>query len=239
MHSRTRAAAVACAAAVTFAGTAGALERASAVLDDATADPWRNCATATIRYYNTCTGWIWILSGFQAADRFGVAFDVGWGHGILCATSHFYWSGAPAGWGFTGTMALHDVDDNDCPVGMPLDTQAHLPTTGWMRHEWGWGVGFDRPRILLLVTLGPGGDPPIHVATDHPAAVAGGPPACGTCYPTTRQNRSWYYGTDVSCPPATLFHDPVCDAQLLWEAEVSFVDPVEPASWARVKSLYR
>jgi hypothetical protein len=82
---------------------------------------------------------------------------------------------------------------------------------------------------------------PLGIGGDHPAAGPTGPQACGACYPTTRVNHSYYYGTASSplCPGSVFFNDGVCDSQLLMDAsQIRFLS-VEDRSWGTIKHLYR
>lgn len=224
------------AASLVIASPTLALERFSARLDPERADAWSAGASMTIQYYNLCTGWIWILSGFAASDQFGVCFDFGWWIPGVCASWHYVHTAAPSGYGFTGTIAVSSADANWCPAGVPIQSQVFLPATGWNLYSW---RGLYVPDALVIhVTLGAAAGTPLAIGTDHPAPVSGGPPACGTCYPTTRVNHSFYYGPDGRCPGSTFFNDGVCDAQLLWDC-TSCPMSVEPQSWGAVKSLYR
>lgn len=220
---------------------ATALERMAARLaDPPRRDPWYDNGTCTITYYNFCTGWIWLLSGFAPGDALGVCYESCCGRWIdingVRTSWHHVWEASPQGYGFTGTIAVSAADPNCCPTGLPIEAQPFLPTTGW--NAFGWTANVPE-RFVMHATLGPGIDPPLVVTTDHPAAVGGGPVACGTCYPSTRVNRSYYYGNDALCPGEPLFHDGTCYAQLLWDCDVQCPVPVESSSWGALKSLYR
>ncbi len=226
------------AAGLVTSAPASALERAAVRLTADRADGWDAGITCTVRYYNICTGWLWILSGFEASDQFGVHVD-GCG-GVDCrgvtGSWHYFYSGTPAGWGFTGAISVSLSDANCCPTGVPLQSTTFLPVAGW--NVYGWSAQVPG-RFIIHTTLGPAPGTPLAVATDHPGAAAGGPPACGTCYPTSRVNHSYYYGPDGSCPGAVLLNDGVCDAQLLWDCDLYRCKSVEPRSWGLIKNLYR
>lgn len=223
-----------------LASSSFALEKTSARLaDESRADAWNAGTTCTITYYNICTGWIWILSGFAASDQFGVCFQSCCTPGEqtgLVASWHYVYSGTPSGYGFTGTMAVSAADANCCPSGAPIESQVFLPVTGW--NVYGWTAAVPS-NFVVHATLGAGGGSPLALATDHPGAVAGGPPACGTCYPTSRVNHSYYYGPGGACPGSVFFNDGVCDAQLLWDVDLACEVSVEPQTWGNIKNLYR
>jgi hypothetical protein len=146
---------------------------------------------------------------------------------------------APAGWGFTGTIALHAVDANCCPTGV-LTSQPCLPTRPFDVHVWNQPV----PETFALVITFDDGDRgwpnPAVIGTDRPAAGPTGPQPCGLCYPRNRVNHSFFWGS-LGAPlcPGTTFYDGVCDAQLRIDIFAACVDATEVTSWARIKELFR
>jgi hypothetical protein len=158
----------------------------------------------------------------------------------LSAAAIFAWTGAPAGYGFTGSAKLfNDTNGDCCPDPNELvGTQAYLPVSGWNTCLWGVVVG---PRFITLYEHGPAEENPAAYATDLPAASPLGSVACGFCYPTTRANHSFYYGTKETpvCPGSAL-NDGVCDAQFLALAGVVCnLVSVEESTWGKIKGLYR
>jgi len=219
------------------AAPAFALEKTAARFH-ARAEWSRGIGTYSISYYNACTGWVWVWSGWDAGERLGVVYenpcfgDPEW----VTGSRVFVQTGAPSGYGYTGTVEV-SVANADGTPGDLLAQQPFLPATGWNELEW-----FARLRgdlgFTMTATLGPGAKNPAGFVTDHPAAVPGGPPPCGTCYPTTRESHSYVFGSDGGTP----FHDGTCDAELLFEAAVFCQDlhsPVTPVSWGAIKNLYR
>ncbi len=231
-------AAFALAASLVMVAPAPGLEKHSARLDAGRTDAWTAGSTVTIQYYNICTGWIWVLSDFAPSDQFGVWFESPCPEvDGLNASWHYAYSGTPAGWGFTGSISHSVADANLCPAGVPLETQAFLPMTGWNIYTW---TTFPATKDFLIhVTLGAGTASPLALATDHPGVGPTGPAACGTCYPLTRVNHSLYYGPGGACPGSAFFNDGTCDAQLLWDCDLMCYSSVEPQSWGSIKSLYR
>lgn len=227
------------------AGTSAALEKTTRLLNVDTGDDWRGGTTCAISYYNTCTGWLWVWGGWANGDRVGVASQNCCGAGF---TSHvtdmrIYWgTGAPAGYGFTGSVDLWAADVNGCPTGPSLGTQPMLPIDG------GFATAtFTAPvpvpdDFIVTYTFADAMslNNPAQIGTEHPAAGPTGPQACGSCYPALRTNRTFYYGTGASpvCPGSTL-NDGVCDAQLLWDVNADCVVSVESNSWGQIKNLYR
>ena len=215
-----------------------ALEKAAAPFDGEN-DAWSaGGASASISYYNICTGWIWVWSGWEDGDRLGLQVDsFGFGCYLLSHFTYFV-SAAPSGYGFTGTAGVHTADSNDCPVGT-LATQPFLPITGW--NLLTWNVPTPGSFVLTYDFASAQGLPnPAAIATEHPAAGPTGPAACGTCYPTNRTNHSFYFGTGASplCPGSPL-NDGLCDAQFLWDVQMACPFPVDETSWGQIKGLYR
>jgi hypothetical protein len=230
--------------AMLMATTGFALEKTAAVMNDDRAGGFNAATTCTVTYYNFCTGWVWIWSGWSAGDCVGVCFDNCCNSdGVLDATDIYVWTGAPSGYGFTGTAQVNGADNKCCPwPATPFAAQPYLPFSGWNTQIWGVPVPnkFVVQWCLGTASILPN---PTAYATDHPAAGPTGPQACGTCYPLTRENRSFYYGSLASplCPGSPL-NDGICDAQLLSTAYMTCLrDPVsvEEVSWTKIKSLYR
>lgn len=219
------------------AAVARSLERAEARLD-ADHEPWIGSGTTTIRYYNLCTGWMWTLSGLVSSARFGLVVDAPPSAGVLSSTWLFAEYGAPAAWGFTGSVDVRVVDASGCLAGIPLQSQPYLPVTGWAHLAWDLPVP---ARFALVATACARNLPPWGLVLDHPAAGPDGATACGSCYPASRVNRSFLWGraTAPLCPPRTLLFDGVCDAQLVWDLSFAAVDDLEPLTWGRIKALYR
>jgi hypothetical protein len=212
------------------------------VRNPADIDGWSAASTlCNLRYFNTCTGWMWAWSGFASGARIGVVCPgVCDPLGRLVETRTLIATGAPAGYGYTGTVAIHAVSGHDCPTGAALQSQPWLPTGSFSYQVHFWNA--PEPRVFALVySFGPDGGGSACILTDHPAAGPAGPAACGTCYPTTRVNRTFYWGTANTplCPGSTFF-DGVCDAQLCVIEYFSGIGvEVEPQSWGAIKSLYR
>ena len=229
------------AASLVVASNGLALEKSAARFTDDSRDGWAaGGATCSVAYYNICTGWVWVWSGWSAGDVVGTQFDTCSG-GPCTLDSGFmlFTTGAPSGYGFTGTAAVTAADANGCPTGAPLASQALLPASGW--NLLTWGVPVPSSYVISVEFAASQGLPnPAAVATEHPAAGPTGPVACGTCYPTNRTNHSFYYGTASSplCPGSAL-NDGVCDAQWLFDSQLTCIVSVEDSSWGTVKNLYR
>ncbi len=201
---------------------------------------WNRGYTCSVAYYNICTGWTWVWSGFPADTRLGV-------HVTACCTTAtdtvrvtdfftYFLTGVPTGYGFTGSFDAWAADSNGCPSGDPIATQA-LPPVGpdWNLIDFGGPVEVP-VDFVLTYTLGPTGGSPVSVLTDSPFTDL------GVCYPGPRVTRSAVYGTSGSptCPGSTFF-DGVADAELLMfiGLDCEPLVSVDRTSWGGLKSLYR
>ena len=228
------------AASLVFATSGLALEKTAArMTDDGRAGDWNAGTTCSVAYYNTCTGWVWVWSGWSPGDVIGVCFDNCClpSHGFVVSNWAFVWTAAPSGYGFTGTIAVSDADADCCPAGT-LQATPFLPASGWNLYTW--NAKISGSAFTVTVTHGPASGSPLSYATDHPAAGPTGPQSCGTCFPSTRPTNSFYYGTPAAplCPGSGL-DDGVCTSEFLWDAQLSCVVSVEEASWGSIKNLYR
>jgi hypothetical protein len=198
-------------------------------------------------YWNVCTGWSWIWEGhpqtgryFEPGTQVGVCFDSPGDGAVMTTSWHFdLIGGTYPGYSFSATMGIYAADPDRCPVGLPLASQVpYFSQYQWSQYTWDIPVP---DSFVLAVTWHEWPYLYTHyVRTDHPAAGPTGPPACGTCYPTTREARSFVYHDGVEeHRPGLTFFDGVCDAELIWHAQFNVGMGVEESSWGRVKSLYR
>jgi hypothetical protein len=237
------------AAAVLALATSGfALEKVASRMTDQDLDAgWTASTSCSVRYFNTCTGWVWVWSGWNPLDQVGVCWDNCCptappkdGTGTINAAAIYVWTGAPFGYGFTGLAKLYCDNDLDCCLDASelVGQQTYLPVSGWNTYLWGVKCG---RKFITVYQHGPGVANPTSYATDHPAAGPTGPQACGFCYPANRVNHSFYYGTKNSplCPGSPL-NDGVCDAQFLALAGLTCnLVSVEESTWGQIKNLYR
>lgn len=213
-----------------------ALQRTSVRMDRNAGDEWDAAATCSVTYANTCTGWLWVWSDWEPLESFGVVFEPCCEGGVLKSTQTYFWTGAPAGWGFTGTLSIRTVVF-DCP-GDVIASRPYLPQVGPTIDFWTAPAG----PVVLMHRVGPGWGNFATLPTDHPAAGPTGPQACGFCFPTTRVVHTFRFGTpDSPLCPGEPFNDGICDAEaLLWYA--GFDCPavgVQLTTWAALKALYR
>jgi hypothetical protein len=204
---------------------------------------WRaDEVTCKLLYYNTCTGWIWVWSGWSPNDMMAVHFEACCPNSKVKESWMYVDEGAPSGYAFEGVIAIHHLEGpGDCAFNSaPLASQPFAPWYGWNYFEWP-DVGVAQ-NFAIMVTMGPGVNNPIAITTDHPMQGPTGPQACGSCYPVNRTNHSFYYGTPgtLLCPGSPM-NDGVCDAEFLWDCTIDCALPsaIEATSWGKVKGLYR
>jgi hypothetical protein len=162
---------------------------------------------------------------------------------VLLQSTHFVCTSAPSGYGFTGTIAVHNVDANKCPTGAPIASQPYLPsyaTFPFQTVNWGFVYVPNQFAVVARFSASKGFPNPAALGTDHPAAGPTGPAACGTCYPSNRPIHTFGYG-NVANPlcPGTVFTDGFCNAELLWDFDLITYLSVDPSSWGSIKALYR
>lgn len=249
MLSRSRRSALAALVALPcLVSTSAALEKTSARFTGDTRDDWARATTSCqVAYYNQCNGWIWVWSGWKETETFGVWFSPccpgGFGGHQLLDAFLFFQAESPSGYGFTGTLDVWTADAQGCPTGPPLRTTPFLPTSGWNQVSFA-GNPVDVSAGDFVVSMTTGNytiGNPMGAVTDHPAAGATGPAACGLCYPSPRTTRSFYYGlaTEPFLCPGLPMDDELCSAEFLWDVTVACVSAVEGRSWGRIKELYR
>jgi hypothetical protein len=217
-----------------------ALEKTTARAIDR-ADDWSASTTGTIRYYNNCTGWVWVWSGWSAGETMGVHFDPCGGPAYLNVSWALTFSGVPSGYGFTGTIAVYGGHNCAAPL---LASQPYLPpvTSGWNATRWG-GLPLT-PNFALLISWGgvSGITNSTGLASDHPFAGPTGPTACGRCFPSSRASHSRYYGVSGAyCPSGTTLSDGLCDVEFMIDVNVKGCLPISVGdeSWGKIKGLYR
>jgi hypothetical protein len=196
-------------------------------------DDWGASNTVTVRYYNICTGWAYGWSGFASGQVLGVDVDAGGTNCNLVATSLFYFTGAPSGYGFTGTISVSP----DCS-SLPLASQPFLPVTTWQTQLWGVNV----PSAFTVAwSQGPSAFAnPSVVASDHPAVGPTGPQPLGTCYPLNRTTHSFDFGiNNAFCGADSTANDGVGNVEWFLSSFVKCPVSVEDASWGQIKNLYR
>ena len=197
----------------------------------------------TLVYYNFCSGWIWIWSGFNAGDEIGVAFDLPADCGKLpgehcCHTGHFwYWRYTSPGYGFTVTYNLYETDAQVCLLGASVGSAVLDPIERW---NYTAGLGCVSGDVAALTATFDKGTLP-YAATDNNASNLNAGPACITDPGTPGLGTSLQWvvaGTTVYCPPAA-FADGVGYTDLAMQAYFECGSATEDASWGEIKSLFQ
>jgi hypothetical protein len=225
------------AAVVVLATSAFALEKTSKPLGDVDrGDDWGAQNTVTVRYYNNCTGWVWVWSGWNPGEAMGVCVD-NCPHGaVLAATATLTFSPIPSGYGYTGTISIQDKCD--C-TGNVLQAQPWLPVSGFTIHVWNQNVNTSSFLVNIAWGAPTGLTNSSAIATDHPAAGPTGVQACGACYPLNRAVHSKYFGVGGAYCPGTSLNDGICDVEFNMDIALKCVVSVEDASWGQIKNLYQ
>lgn len=205
-----------------------------------------------LAYYNVCTGWSWNWELSDEPQHYGVVYERSADGSATDAPTlvlswHFHPFFAPAGYGLTGVMSVHEVDANNCPTGPALASQPHLPEQGWQDLYWNVPMPSQRFALVHYTTGQYNATRHESISTDHPAPGPTGPAACGNCYPTTRQAHSFHWGLTSApiCPGDVFTDNSVCTAELMWEVVLRRNPPtsseqrVGTTSWARIKGLFR
>lgn len=225
---------------LTLALPAAALERTAVRIDDLSHESWSAGQSCTVRYYNDCTGWVWVWSGWDPGEQFGTVFHSCCSQAVLQLTNYLTFDAWASGWGPIGTVQLFDVQGGECPTGPPIASQLWVPpeTDGWHTIYWNVEVPQD---FLLRITPGSfsGFSNPTAFGSDHPLAGPSGPAACGTCFPPGRMVHSYYYGIQGQYCPGITLNDGLCDIEWCLEAVMNCPVATEGQSWGQIKTLYR
>lgn len=203
-----------------------------------------DAACDNYRWYNLCSGYIWVYSGWEAGEGVGVLFGGAEQPCVQnnCETTRMitYFRDVQPGYGQTVDLFLHDDCDLDgCPddaeiVFEELDVD---PGLRWNCSEIGpyCSVGFTTAgcfQFLIVRQVHDGGAGP-SFATDGPG-LAG-------CLPDGESVRSYYYGVNgAACVPwvgPTGRHDNF----LVWLVMGDRGSPLatESTSWGGIKALFR
>jgi len=216
---------------------------------------WKRSGAVEFSYYNICTDAIWVWSGWDNGATVGVDFEIPaagsacpdfYDFTLLASSRIYYTDTVPSGYGFTGTIS---ATGGAACGGAIVATRPFLPPHNiydepdWYPTNWS-DVEIGRDFRLLITFAAPSGfTSPIGICSDRPYGD-GGPPPCGTCFPTTRSSRTRYFGVAGEyCPSGITLSDPSCDVELMMGATMNCGPAgsvaVESTSWASIKTLYR
>ena len=199
--------------------------------------------SCSLIYYDICSGWIWIYSGWGAGDQIGVAFDLPAGCGKLagehcCNTGlWWYWRYTAPGYGFSVSYGLYNTDATLCLAGQTGGFAGLDPTERW---NFTAGLGCVTSDVATITATWDKGTLP-YAATDNNVSNSVGGPACAGV-PINPPTSFAYYiaaGPTTYCPPA-YFADALGPIEFLMDA--GFVcggTATEEASWGEIKSLFQ
>lgn len=193
----------------------------------------------TLIYYNFCSGWIWIWSGFGAGDVIGVNYDLPTDCGKLagetcCLTGHFwYWRYTQPAYGFTVTYGLYDTDAQGCITGTSYGSATLDPVERW---NYTAGLGCASTDVVALTATFDAGVLP-YATTDNNASNANAA-GCGGLIGTGTSLQHIAAGTTQYCPPAA-FADGLGYTDMAVVAFFNCGTATEEASWGEIKSLFQ
>ncbi|MBM3320743.1 MAG: hypothetical protein FJY73_08730 [Candidatus Eisenbacteria bacterium] len=195
----------------------------------------------SIVYYNLCSRWLWVWSGWSPGDEIGVVFDLPLDCGKLpgeeCLNTGFwwYWRYTTPGWGYTVHYDVYDIDAAYCKIGGSLGTSASQdPVERWNFHP-ALGTAITSDLGGILATWDKGGLP--YAGTDNNYKNAAAPGLCPGYAPGPIRSFIWL---PAAVCPTYYFGDGMGPVQLLMDAGFDCQPTAtEDASWTGVKSLFR
>jgi hypothetical protein len=200
----------------------------------------------SIVYYNLCSRWLWIWSGWAQYDIAGVCFDLPADcdklPGETCVFTHmwWYWRYTAPTYGFLVNHKVWEADSDCCKIDPPVWVLAGAdPVEGWNFFEPTGDVCITTDYAVItgdwvLGTL------PYYCTTNNNKNYQAPGPCPGY---TVAPQHSWYYGTVTTqyCPPYDIFNDGWGPSNTLMDA--GFICEVgigsEEASWGEIKGLFR
>jgi hypothetical protein len=201
----------------------------------------------SIVYYNLCSRWLWIWSGWGPFDVGGICFDLpndcGKLPGETCAMTHFwwYWRYTQPTYGFTITYDLWEAGADCCKIHPSLCTIANVdPVERWNFHDECAAACITTDYAVLTAAFGPAGTLPYWCTTNNNKNYMAPNPCPGY---TVAPQHSWYYGTVTTqyCPPYDLFNDGWGASNTLMDAGFTCDVGIgsEEASWGEIKGLFK
>lgn len=186
-----------------------------------------------LRYYNLCSGYLWIYSNFLPGEGAGVRFSgpciSGDGRVERAIT---YWRNVAPGYGYTVDILLDaDSDGDDCP-NYNLARQLDLdPALRWNCFEPQRCIPDQVPALVLRAESDGGVTP--GWATDGPRSAE--------CDPIGSENSFYYgFGGDACVPWRIAAPTGRADNFLFWLiVDSGCATATEPRSWGAVKGLFR
>lgn len=233
-----------------FATSAFALEKTVAPMQDL-GDNWNATNTVTLQYYNGCTGYVWLFSGWNTAGE--TASIRTFGHGTGCTLSETWvavYNALPQGYGYTGTATLIDGTACSDPV---IASQPFSPATGTAFNIIPWAAAVNDPFSVMITMQSPVGAPANSsaLATLINNQVAASVDPCtpaDICKSQGNPAHSFYHGIgspsggcadDAGTVTTTALGLPGCYPEE-WQSLTFLKCPVsvEQESWGKIKTLY-
>ncbi|MFN0150675.1 MAG: hypothetical protein ACKVU1_08190 [bacterium] len=195
-----------------------------------------NGTAANYRWYNVCSGYIWIFSALSQGEGFGVRFGgasqpaVNGDNDVKRGIT--YWRNVVANYGQTVDIYL-DADSNGdgCPEANLASDLNLDPGLRWNCSDFGVSIPCGDTNVVLRGVHDGGAAPTI--ASDGPFTA--------TCDPNA-PNQSFYYGINGSACLSWVGPDGTFDNFLFWlvlDTSAPCVNATESKSWGEVKGLYR
>ncbi len=219
-----------------------------AIPEGAGPGPWgQPCPLSTVvngtcgnyRWFNVCSGYIWLYSGWKAGEGVGVLFG---GPQQPCVDGGscdentqlkrviYYFRNAQPGYPDSDRRVRLSLDTDQDGDGCPEFTIASIaiePSERWNCWELG-GCGVPDRVIARQVQL-----------TDHGPSFATDGPHAEECAPTGAP-QSFYYGINGSVCQPWVGPAGRRDNFLIWLIydNLGWPDSVEPTTWGRIKGLF-
>jgi len=196
-----------------------------------------NGNAANYKWYNLCSGYIWLFSGLSANEGFGVKFGgtsqpaVNDENDVKRAIT--YWRNVVQNYSQFVDIYV-DADDGDgCPnanIGADLDMDAGLR---WNCSDFNAAIPCGVTSVIVRAVHHGGAAPTL--ASDGPFSA--------TCFPNAPQ-QSYYYGLNGSACLAWVGPDGTFDNFVFWlvldvDNELPCQNATESKSRGEVKGLYR
>jgi len=222
--------------AIAMEESAGATARRASKLTPCSLPTSTNGTAANYRWYNVCSGYIWIYNNLQAGEGVGVLFG-GWSQPAVNGDNDVkrvitYFRNVCPNYNQTVDVFVDvDFEGDGCPnanLGSDLNID---PALRWNCSDFGASVPCDVTRLLVRAVHDGGTSPSF--ATDGPFTA--------TCDPNA-PGRSYYYGVGGSACIPWRGPDGTYDNFLFWlilDYSSPCVTAVEPTTWGRIKGMFR
>lgn len=189
---------------------------------------------ANYRWYNLCSGYIWIFGAGSMGERFGVLFGGPEQPKVnvtnIVKRAITYWRNIVVGYSQTVDIFVEpDFDGDGCPDANWLSDLRLDPGLRWNCSEFDTPIPSGVTHLVVGFTLDGGAAPTF--ATDGPFSRECDPPS---------PPRSYYYGLNGSACRAWIGPDGTDDNFLHWLVlDRGVPNATEQNSWGAIKRLFR